>query len=182
VYLPKDQKILKSRSVSFNLTPQSEGDPLDEYDNELPVKPSEVETHDPVQAVEEQNETEGSERPKRNTRQPEYLKDYVVGTMQDNDYLPCTDVCFKLSVDMDLPQSFTEAENGPHANEWKSAMDSEYDSLMENETWNLQTLPDGESPIGSKWVFSCKMDKSGNVNKFKARQVAQGHPGERNEL
>ena len=42
------------------------------------------------------------------------------------------------------PKTIDEALSGTHAKEWKEAAESEYESLMENNTWDLVELPDGE--------------------------------------
>ena len=47
-------------------------------------------------------------------------------------------------------------------------------SLKENEVWDLVELPRGCKPVGSKWVFKVKTDEDGNVERYKARLVAQG--------
>lgn len=91
---------------------------------------------------------------------PKHLKDYVVGTMQDFDQVPCMEACFKLSVDMQLSTD---------ALRWKEAMDSEYQSLVDNETWTLEPLSDVETPIRGKWVYTYKTD-----HRCKAGFVAQG--------
>ena len=44
----------------------------------------------------------------------------------------------------------------PNAKEWKLATDSEYSSLMENDTWDLVELPEGRTAVGCKWVFKVK--------------------------
>ena len=49
-----------------------------------------------------------------------------------------------------------------------------YDSLQEHETWTLGDLPPNRKPVGSKWVFKVKYDERGEVNRYKARLVAQG--------
>ena len=51
------------------------------------------------------------------------------------------------------PQSMEEALTSDLSSEWKQAADSEYKSLMDNQTWDLVKLPNGREPIGSKWVF-----------------------------
>ena len=38
---------------------------------------------------------------------------------------------------IDEPQTMAEAQSGEHSIEWKQAAESEYDSLLENETWIL---------------------------------------------
>ena len=47
-----------------------------------------------------------------------------------------------------------EALTSEHAKAWKAAVDSEFESLMENETWELVKLPSSHKPTGCKWVFT----------------------------
>ena len=72
------------------------------------------------------------------------------------------------------PKTIDDALNSDHSQEWKGAADSEYSSLMENQTWDLVKLPEGHSIVGGKWVFRVKYDGNGKVNCFKGRLVAQG--------
>jgi hypothetical protein len=74
----------------------------------------------------------------------------------------------------DEPTSVEEALDGPDANQWKVAMDEEYNSLMLNHTWKLVPLPPGRKPIDCKWVFRKKYTDTGEVEKYKARLVARG--------
>ena len=48
------------------------------------------------------------------------------------------------------PKTMKEALASDHAKEWKAAADSEYESLMQNETWELVELPRGLRPVGCK--------------------------------
>ena len=73
------------------------------------------------------------------------------------------------------PQTMEEALTGDHAKDWKAAADSEYESLMENETWELVELPSGRKPIGCKWVFKVKHGSDGKLECFKGRLVAKGY-------
>jgi hypothetical protein len=73
------------------------------------------------------------------------------------------------------PQSINEALKSPEKDEWKIAMNREYDSLMLNETWDIVSLPPGRKAIGCKWVFKLKRDSSGEIVLFKARLVAKGY-------
>ena len=50
---------------------------------------------------------------------------------------------------------------------WKKFVEEEIESLRNNETWDLVTLPDGRKPIGSKWVFkiyTMQYDRSRSLN------------------
>lgn len=58
---------------------------------------------------------------------------------------------------------------------WKQAIQSEYDSLVSNNTWELADLPPGRKAIRCKWVFKIKRNSDGSVARLKARLVAQGY-------
>ena len=54
------------------------------------------------------------------------------------------------------------------------AAKSEYDSLMENNTWDLVPPPEGKNIVGNR-VFKVKRDAEGSVQRYKARLVAKGY-------
>ena len=62
----------------------------------------------------------------------------------------------------------------PLSKEWHAAAEAEYNSLIENETWELVELPKHRRAIDCKWVFKAKYDSNGNVERFKGRVVARG--------
>ena len=53
-------------------------------------------------------------------------------------------------------------------------MDDEILSLEDNNTYELTTLPDGCTSIGSRWVFAVKLGPD-DEEKYKARLVAKGY-------
>jgi transposase InsO family protein len=73
-----------------------------------------------------------------------------------------------------IPESVGEALNGPNSKEWSRAMAEEYDSLVQNNTWDLVELPKDRKPIGSRWVFTIKYEENGEISHYKARLVAKG--------
>ncbi|CAK1594133.1 unnamed protein product [Parnassius mnemosyne] len=77
------------------------------------------------------------------------------------------------------PQNVGEALSSPHVNEWKKAMDEEYNSLMETQTWQLDDLPAGKKALPNKWVFKTKTDQQGNIMRYKARLVIKGYEQKR---
>ncbi|CAI7791126.1 unnamed protein product [Closterium sp. NIES-53] len=72
------------------------------------------------------------------------------------------------------PATVEEALSGPEKEEWKAAMDAEFNSLIENETWELVDLPEGRRSISSKWVFKVKSGADGALERFKSHLVAKG--------
>ncbi|KAK9931774.1 hypothetical protein M0R45_019038 [Rubus argutus] len=54
-------------------------------------------------------------------------------------------------------------------------MDSEIESIEKNGTWILTDLPAGAKKIGVKWVYKTKLNKHGEIEKYKAHLVAKGY-------
>lgn len=79
-----------------------------------------------------------------------------------------------MSEDDPNPISVDEALSGPNKNMWRQSMQKEYDALISNKTWDLVDLPKGRRAIKSKWVFTIKRDKNGNIERYKSRLVAKG--------
>jgi hypothetical protein len=69
------------------------------------------------------------------------------------------------------PTSFKEVASH---DEWKEAMQKEYDALIKNGTLKLVDPPFGTKPIGCKWVFKNTYRSDGSLDKHKARLVEKG--------
>jgi hypothetical protein len=74
----------------------------------------------------------------------------------------------------DEPTTYQEATNSSDRERWQKALDEEYDSLIQNQTWELAELPPNRKAISSKWVFKIKHNSDGTVERYKARLVARG--------
>ena len=83
--------------------------------------------------------------------------------------------------DVSDPTTLKEAMNHPNADQWKLAMEAEYQSLLDNGTWECAELPEGRKAINTKWVFRTKRDCSGKVIQYKARLVAKGYTQRKGE-
>jgi hypothetical protein len=79
-----------------------------------------------------------------------------------------------LLLDNDEPMTCMEAMMGPDSKKWLGAMESEIQSIDDNQVWNLVDPIDGVRPIGCKWVIKKKTDKDRNVHIYKARLVTKG--------
>ena len=69
------------------------------------------------------------------------------------------------------PQTYKEACKHPG---WQLAMDKEIQALIENNTWEVVTLPTGKRPIDCKWVYKVKHKADGSIERLKARLVVRG--------
>jgi hypothetical protein len=58
--------------------------------------------------------------------------------------------------------------------EWKDSMMEEYTSIMKNDVWEIVPRPKNKSIVSSKWIYRIKHATDGNIDKYKARFVAQG--------
>ena len=85
------------------------------------------------------------------------------------------DECLVTSSEIEEPKTVHEALNGEQSSQWREAMESEYLSLLKNNTWDLVPPPEGKNVVGSRWVLKVKRDEDGSVDRFKARLVAQGY-------
>jgi hypothetical protein len=96
-------------------------------------------------------------RSSRQIRLPERYKDYALMSSISN---------------VIEPMNFDEANEH---DEWRNAMEEEYESIMKNNTWELTELPKHKKPIGCKWIYKPKFKSDGSIDKYKARLVAKGY-------
>lgn len=76
--------------------------------------------------------------------------------------------------DLTEPTTYEEAMASAASEFWQQAMDEEIKSLLANNTYTLEQVPEGITPIPVKWVYKIKKDAAGNIERFKARLVAKG--------
>lgn len=75
------------------------------------------------------------------------------------------------------PDSYKEATSSAEAQKWEQGMPSEYDSLVEHETWVLEPRPLGQNVVSNRWVFVTKdevNEQGEDYKRYKARLVARG--------
>lgn len=71
------------------------------------------------------------------------------------------------------PLSYNDAMLSLDKEEWRLAMEREYNSLLKNNVWKLVDRPCDKNVIKCKWVYKLKRDDSGK-DSYKARLVARG--------
>ena len=57
---------------------------------------------------------------------------------------------------------------------WKGSMKEEMNSLLENGTFTVTTLPDGRTTVGGHWVYTIKEGAGGDIT-YKEVFVAKGY-------
>ena len=72
-------------------------------------------------------------------------------------------------------QNYWKAWNSLHWLSWKAAMDSEIESLFQNETWVLVPHLESRFVISGRWVFKIKYRLDGRIIKYKVRWVVHGY-------
>lgn len=70
------------------------------------------------------------------------------------------------------PKTFEEATKDKS---WVLAMKEELDQINKSETWELVPRPKDKNIIGTKWVFSFKLNEDGQVVRNEARLVCKGY-------
>ena len=114
--------------------------------------------------------------PRRERKTTAYLRDYATGNNNfedddDDQVMSSIDYCYKVSA---FPQNYKEAVESPEYEHWKNAMKEEMNSLKENDTFTLTTLPEGRKLVGGRWVYTVKENPNGSKT-YKARYVAKGY-------
>lgn len=77
-----------------------------------------------------------------------------------------------------VPRSYKQAITGPHAAYWREAIAKEISGLVSLNTWTvilMSAVPAGANVMGSHLVFDIKRNQLGEIEKFKARLVADGN-------
>ena len=79
-----------------------------------------------------------------------------------------------LLLESDEPATYKAAITCPNSKQWLGAMQSEMDSMYDNQVWDLVDLPEKVRPLQCKWIYKIKIGLEGNPDIFKARLVAKG--------
>ncbi|CAI7868391.1 unnamed protein product [Closterium sp. NIES-53] len=75
------------------------------------------------------------------------------------------------------PKNPRQALTGPHAKEWRAAMDAELNAPESRDTWVLvdRASVKGRRVLSGKWVFRLNIAADGTIERFKARWVVRGY-------
>jgi hypothetical protein len=73
--------------------------------------------------------------------------------------------------DIEEPTCYT---NAVKLSEWRQAMQTEFNALLQNQIWTLVPPQKANNFVGCKWVFKVKWKVDGSIERHKARIVAKG--------
>ena len=77
--------------------------------------------------------------------------------------------------EINTPQSYKEAMESNHADEWKKSIIEEQQSLIKLNTFEVVPRPKNKPTVKSRYVFKIKTDETGKISRFKTRLVAKGY-------
>ena len=149
-YNPKTHKLIKSRDAIFLEDEKGEENPILENPTNL----------------EENKESSDSEEEAPPLRRSTRIKKPPIRFSESG---------LMLEEIEEEPETYEEAIESRHKENWEKAMQEEMKAIEENHTWSLEPLPKDRKAIGSKWVFKIKRDSLGKIERFKARIVAKGY-------
>ena len=171
---PVTKKLVISRDVCFNEqdfgTSRQSLLPFDDKTKDVPVATIKPEEDRGMEEVPTTTESEEIPEPRRSNR--EIHPPIRYGYDEYADQAQHSALCVNQVTE---PQTLSAALNSDYRTQWKHAADAEYNSLMENETWDLVELPPNRQAVGCKWVFKVKHTSDGRVERFKGRLVAKGY-------
>lgn len=160
----KDDEIIE-KYHSFYEENEEDVTQLSELDENKEAQTKEIQNSEGEETIESEEEEEAAESPqvlKRSRRGREIKKPLRLDDYDTN----------LLSIYQE-PATLEEALDSEEKEEWKNAMKTELDTLKENNTWTeVNSVPEGNKVISSKWVFKVKQVDSNKV--YKARLVARG--------
>lgn len=85
------------------------------------------------------------------------------------------DYVFSAIIPTAEPAQYKDAMKTPEADEWKVAMQEEYNSLVKLGVWSIVDCPKGVKPLKGRWVFKNKLGDKNQLIRRKARFVVKGY-------
>ena len=76
---------------------------------------------------------------------PKHLDEYVVEKDIDDNVNYTVDYCYRVT---NIPSTYNEAVNSQEASQWQKAMGEEVAALIDNDTYELVTPPEGRQIVG----------------------------------
>jgi len=94
--------------------------------------------------------------------------------MCDKRVLEASNGCEKAIEILKDPTTYEEAMSRGDARHWKRACAEELEEFVRQNLFSTVPRPIERKVIGCKWVFKTKLDAEGQIERYKARLVAEG--------
>jgi hypothetical protein len=174
LWSPERRKIVISRNVRFNENsvnqthiPNTEETIETQGETDHEIVP-EIST-EPEVVIERPKQKSKSTNNSRMTKQLESdLGDYWKNTDEEITSFALANIA---TIE---PQTYQQAMESHDSTKWKEVMKEEFNSLIENRTWQLTKLPSNCSTIPTRWLYKIKYNGDGSIERYKARLVAKG--------
>ena len=124
----------------------------EEAENGSPASAASEQIADAYGSAESSDVQQVSGRPRREIRQPDYLKHYEV----DINHCSVVSCFFTGEMNVEDPISYEEAKGSPN---WEKAMREEIEALDRNETWELVCRPENCQIVSCKWYSASKRSR-----------------------
>ncbi|GFS80931.1 retrovirus-related Pol polyprotein from transposon TNT 1-94 [Trichonephila clavipes] len=85
------------------------------------------------------------------------------------------------NIEVLIPRHFKDAKNSPQSDKWQDAMKEKIKVMKERDVWELVPAPQDSKVLGCRWVYTLKTDSKGEICRYKARLVVQGHNQQKGE-
>lgn len=164
-YNAKTNKVVISRDVKFCTS-----NPVESNNVEFELSNGKSVQEETVQIQEENDEfTDGTRVSQRQNKgvPPVRLIDEISKARQLIDQI-------SIAQEVVEPKTYSQALESDQKVQWLTAMQEEIEAHENNDTWCIVDLPAGKTAIGGKWVFKAKTGADGEIERYKARYVAQG--------
>ena len=161
-YIPSENKVFIGRKAEFLetkfLTDEVSGRKVD-FEEDQDPQPDTLEVGTSDQPGVDNDETIPSVRKSTRVRTEPERYGFLI------------DGCFVVTEE---PINYRDASTGSESVKWIQAMNTEMQSMFDNQVWELVELPPNCKTVGCKWIYKIKFDMDGNVHIYKARLVAKG--------
>eukprot|EP00253_Pinus_taeda_P002865 PITA_02865 len=83
-------------------------------------------------------------------------------------------VSFERELELNVEEELLVSKEAVWQLVWVDAMVEEYDSIVQNNVWDVVSIQEDNSVVSSRWLYKVKQAANGSVEKHKARFVARG--------
>lgn len=166
IFVARDVKFLAEESSTVTIITEEDSDSSDDV----------IDSGGGSQQQQQQNQQQPARIRKRRTTTLQDIDENNIldARLRGRSQSQSTVMAMSMMAINDEPRTYQEAIDSSESQNWKNAMESEYDSLIRNHTWILVQKPENQRVIDNKWVFKVKKNPDDTIDRYKARLVCRG--------